>query len=90
MEYGKRPALERPALTGFAAGVPSSAGSTSIWLNSGIAPPGVRQVRIRVGDFQMETDVEPVTGAFLVALPNYLPDQDAVSAVPDGGLESNQ
>ena len=81
VEYGDRPALENPVFTGTGSGAPSPDGSASIWLASGVAPPGVQRVRVQLQGSETEADVEPVTGAFLVALPDWPPDSSAISGV---------
>lgn len=72
VNYGERPRLGPPALTGFAQGAPSPGGEVPFWLASGIAPGGVEHVRLTAGHVVVETAVEPVTGAFLVAVPSPL------------------
>lgn len=63
--YGVRPEAGRPALTGFATGPVVG----DRWLWTGLAPVGVDRVRLRRPDGTVaEADVEPFTGAFLVAL----------------------
>jgi hypothetical protein len=69
-------------LTGTGLGPLSADEGPSLWLVSGIAPPGVRRVRIQVEEFQTDADVEPVTGAFLVGLPEW-PEWPAISAVDE-------
>ena len=68
-DYGQRPRVGQPALTGFAQGAPEPAGGGAIWLASGIAPTGVERVRVTAPQAVIEADVEPLTGAFLVAVP---------------------
>jgi hypothetical protein len=82
VDYGERPGIDRPMFTGTGSGAPSPDGSSSVWLVSGIAPPGVGRVQVQLPGFQTEADVEPVTSAFLVALPEWPPDSSAISAVP--------
>ncbi len=81
-DYGRRPGVGRPALTGSAQGAPGPAGRGSVWLASGIAPAGVEHVRVTAGQVVIEADVEPVTGAFLVAVaaPSPLADVKVESA----------
>lgn len=50
-------------------GAPIPEGDGAIWLATGIAPVGVELVRVSVGDYGVEAEVEPVTGAFIAALP---------------------
>jgi hypothetical protein len=70
-EYGERPSY--PALIGTGAG-PLRRGRAYIWLAGGIAPPAVSRVRVELPGFRTEVQVEPVTGAFLVAIPDWTPD----------------
>jgi hypothetical protein len=72
-QYGERPVFERPWLVGTGAG-PLPYGGAYIWLASGMAPPGVERVRVELPGFETEVEVEPVTGAFLVAMPDWTPD----------------
>jgi hypothetical protein len=81
-EYGERP--PSPVFIGARAG-PLRHGGAYIWLASGIAPTGAVRVRVELPGFATEVQVEPVTGAFLVAIPNWTPDssdpEPAISAV---------
>lgn len=79
--FGERPPLGRPALTGYSSGTPDPNGDY-LWIASGIAPPGVQRVRLQVEGFDDVVDVEPITGAFLVAVPTPEgPPVDAVVAI---------
>ena len=69
MDYGERLAYKTPVFTGTGASLPSPDGLGLICLSSGIAPPGVERVWVEHEGLEAEADVEPVTGAFLVALP---------------------
>ena len=71
VDYGERLAYETPVFTGTGASLPSPDGRGLICLSSGIAPPGCERVRVEHEGLETEADVEPVTGAFLVALPAW-------------------
>ena len=62
-----------PWLVGTGAG-PLPYGGAYIWLASGMTPPGVERVRVELPGFETEVEFEPVTGAFLVAIPDWTPD----------------
>lgn len=68
--YGERPPLERPTLTGTGSTTAPDDASPHV-LASGIAPPGVHRIRVELEGFETEADVEPVTGTFLVRLPEW-------------------
>ena len=90
-EYGVRPSMSTPALTGLGVGAPSPDGIGSVWLISGIAPPDVERVRVEGREQVAETDVEPVTGAFLVAMPEHAIRATAVRRPPrDAGPASTR
>ena len=84
-DYGQRPGVGRPGLTGLAQGAPGPGGGGLVWLASGIAPAGVERVRVTARQAVFEADVEPLTGAFLiaVAVPSALADVKVESA--EGG-----
>jgi hypothetical protein len=82
VEYGERPAFDRPMLTGTGSGPLYLSGGSAVWLASGIAPPGVERIRVLRGGFATEAEVEPVTGAFLVGLPEVPHWSFEISAVP--------
>jgi hypothetical protein len=65
--FGERAPIGRPGLTGYCSGLPVESGYA--WIASGIAPSGVDRVRVTMGDGDVVVDVEPITGAFLVAVP---------------------
>lgn len=87
-EYGERPPNPRPILIGTGAG-PLRHGRLFIWLASGIAPPGVTRVRVELPRFETEVQVEPVTGAFLVAIPDWTPDSNDPEPTISGIAESD-
>jgi hypothetical protein len=77
--YGDRFPCELPRFTGLAAGV-GQPGESQLWLRSGIAPVGVARVRAVVaGGQRVEVDAEPVSGAFLVAVPDVHASVELVS-----------
>ncbi len=55
-------------MTGFAHGAPAPQGNGAIWLATGVAPFGVERVQVTLGARAVESEVEPITGAFVVAL----------------------
>jgi hypothetical protein len=79
--YGDRPGFGRPMLTGTACGPLPLAEGPSVWLASGIAPVGVERIRVLREEFETEADVEPITGAFLVVLPDVPHYSFEISAV---------
>lgn len=81
VDYGERLAYNTPVFTGTGASLPSPDGRSLICLSSGIAPPRVERVRVEQDGLEAEADVEPVTGAFLVALPDWPNPLTKVSSV---------
>ena len=79
--YGERRAYKSPVFTGTGAGLPSPDGRGVICLSSCIAPPGCERVRVEHEGLEAEADVEPVTGAFLLALPAWPNPLTKVSSV---------
>lgn len=84
--YGERP--PSPVFIGTGAG-PLRHGGAYLWLASGIASPGVARVLVELPGFEREVQVEPVTGAFLVAIPDWTPDSSDPEPVLSGVSVSN-
>lgn len=55
-------------MAGFAHGAPAPQGNGAIWLATGVAPFGVERVQVTLGARAVESEVEPIIGALVVAL----------------------
>ena len=73
--WGDRPGGAR--LTNFFAGF-----GGSWWMTSGIAHVGAEHVLIVIGGTEQIVPIEPVTGAFLVRVPDRRRTCDAIDALP--------
>ena len=74
-DYGTRPSAGHPALTGIAHGIPDG---RMLW--TGLAPANIHRVCIEVEGATLTVDIEPFTGAFLVALRYPPPESTAIGA----------
>ena len=67
-EYGERPDSGGPQFSGFSLGPVPADGDDPRFVMTGIAPRRARRVGVRVGGYEAEAEVEPVTGAFVIGV----------------------
>jgi len=84
--FGDRPS-GNPAVW-FAAGASNPVDGVHFLIASGSAPPGVQKVRLALGDDGEASDVEPLTGAFLLRVADA--DVGSYTAVIDAASSTNR